>query len=72
MSGWTTCCRGRKSACPQLKIEEDFILIKDDYGQIVRMTLEEFEAVVERARDTLRQNSAGYYGLYFPDYLPPQ
>lgn len=71
MSGWTTCCRGRKSACPELKIEDDSIFIKDDYGQIVRMTLEEFEIVVERARDRLRQDpTAGYYGLYFPDYLP--
>lgn len=70
MSGWTTCCRGRKSACPEIKIDADDVYIRDDYGAIVRMSISQFDVVVQKVRELVNQDSDPHSGLYFPDYLP--
>lgn len=71
---WTVCCRGRQSACPKIQVENGSIHIRDDYGGMVKMALDEFDVVVEQTRrlDTRKKDTANYCGLYFPDYIPPE
>jgi len=32
---WTSCCRKRN--CPEVKVDEKFLYIKDDYGNVVKI-----------------------------------
>lgn len=46
---WETCCRGR--GCPQINITLNkenvpIVRIKDDYGDSVKMTKEQFDDIV--------------------------
>ena len=48
---WESCCRGRRSACPEVAVANDRIYIKDDDGSIVSLTalqLLEVKATVEK------------------------
>ena len=45
MSNWQTCCRGRRSNCPQVKIEDNVVSIQDDDGNVVTMTLAQLQDV---------------------------
>jgi len=60
---WTSCCRGRASACPEVRINDNTIEIKDDYGVIVRMSLEQFTAVVDTVNDIITSNSDNNTGF---------
>lgn len=46
---WTTCCRGRRSNCPQVKVEDGYVFIKDDFGGQVKLTIPEYQLVVDMA-----------------------
>jgi hypothetical protein len=35
---WYSCCRGRRSACPEVAVESGRIYIKDDDGSIISLT----------------------------------
>jgi hypothetical protein len=35
---WESCCRGRRSACPEVALDNDKIYIKDDDGHIISLT----------------------------------
>lgn len=49
-NNWTTCCRG-SGGCPKVALVNDgetlIVLIKDDNGNSVKMTKEQFDSVVE-------------------------
>lgn len=44
---WTSCCRGRKSNCPQVKVEDGFVYIRDDRGGEVKLTIPEYQMVFD-------------------------
>jgi hypothetical protein len=44
---WTTCCRGRRSSCPQVKVEDGFIYIRDDHGGEIKLTIPEYQMVTD-------------------------
>ena len=50
-TGWKTCCRGNGS-CPQVSLVvvkgTPIVFIKDDVGDSVRMTKEQFDIAVEQ------------------------
>lgn len=55
---WVKCCRGRRSNCPEISLHGGKISIKDDDGNIVTMTKDQFRDVIrgaaaEAARQTL-------------------
>ena len=43
---WESCCRGRKS-CPQIKQVEEVFLIKDDDGNVIKLTADQLKDVME-------------------------
>jgi len=48
------CCGGVKK-CPELRIEEDNVVIKDDYGSEVKMTIQQAD-MIKSAIKTLKNN----------------
>jgi len=32
---WTSCCRGKN--CPEVKLDDEFLYVKDDYGNTVKI-----------------------------------
>lgn len=44
------CCRG--GSCPVIKVKDGVVQIEDDYGNIAKMTIEEFELM---SKEFLRQ-----------------
>jgi len=39
---WESCCRGRRSACPEVAIDGRKVYVKDDEGHIICVTLDQF------------------------------
>ena len=48
---WEPCCRGRK-CCPLVRIEGDVVFIQDDYGSIVKVTMDQLSAIYETVEHT--------------------
>lgn len=48
------CCGGVKK-CPQVRIEDNNVLIEDDYGSEVKMTIEQAE-MIKSAIKTLKSD----------------
>lgn len=44
---WTTCCRGRRSNCPLVAVEDGIIYIRDDHGGEIRLTIPEYQMVTD-------------------------
>lgn len=44
-SNWVSCCRGRD--CPEIKLDEAFLYIKDDYGNKVKIQRSNMESFFE-------------------------
>ncbi len=43
---WTSCCQGRRS-CPTMKLGDDnTVLIRDDFGNEIRVSTEQFMGIV--------------------------
>ena len=42
---WVKCCRGR-NCCPEVALDGDDVFIRDDDGNIVKMTREQFKDVI--------------------------
>lgn len=42
---WTTCCR-RKGSCPKISTDDGHVLLKDDYGNRVRIRFDQVDDVV--------------------------
>jgi hypothetical protein len=42
---WQKCCRGRRSECPEIAIDGQYIHIKDDFGGMIVLTLDQFQDV---------------------------
>jgi len=61
MSGWTNCCRGRRSACPTVKLEQGkdntTVFIKDDFGHTIELNEEQFGDVVHTVHDLLAKSN---------------
>jgi hypothetical protein len=65
MAEWTKCCRGRRSNCPQISIEGKTLHIRDDFGNEVQMSLEDFQAVKWRVDEAVMQRTPTREGIYF-------
>jgi len=50
---WESCCRGRMS-CPQIAVSSDFIYIKDDYGNEVKIGKEYADSLIEKVAESVR------------------
>ena len=55
MSSWQTCCRGRRSNCPRVKLEGGIVSIQDDDGNIVTMTLDQIQDVYATLYDQISE-----------------
>lgn len=55
MSSWQTCCRGRRSNCPRVKLEDGVVSIQDDDGNIVTMTLDQLQDVYATLYDQVSE-----------------
>lgn len=66
---WETCCRGRRSACPEVAVEGQVVHIRDDHGGQVQLTLAEFCDVqrVLIAKIAERDSPPPAKILYLPD-----
>jgi len=45
---WTSCCRRRN--CPEVRLDDEFLYIKDDYGNVAkiqRSKLEDFSDLLD-------------------------
>lgn len=45
---WTTLCRG-KGCCPSIALEGEMLHVKDDYGQQIKITLNQLDDIVAAA-----------------------
>ncbi len=42
---WQMCCRGRRSACPQIAVDGRTVYIRDDFGGQISVTLDQFQDI---------------------------
>lgn len=52
---WHTCCRGRRSSCPQIAVEGKTVLIRDDFGGQIQLTLDQFQDVEWKLKEIVSQ-----------------
>ncbi len=55
MSKWQKCCRGRRSNCPQILVEGRTIRVRDDAGNEIKLTLDQFHDVHSRLKEIVTQ-----------------
>lgn len=54
---WYKCCRGRRSACPEVAVDGDRIYIKDDDNSIISLTALQLIEVKTTAEWILNQQA---------------
>ena len=52
MSEWTSCCKGRMG-CPEIRIDEHDVRIRDDFDNEIVMTHDQFLDVIATGADLL-------------------
>lgn len=55
MAGWQKCCRGRRSNCPQILVEGKVIRVRDDDGNEIKLTLDQFQDIHFRLKEIVTQ-----------------
>lgn len=51
MTDWVNCCKGRK--CPHIKLGDEEARIRDDFGNEVKMSLNQFSDLLDKGRELL-------------------
>lgn len=66
---WESCCRGRRSTCPEISVEGDVVRIRDDDGNQIRVTLSQFEDIRLKLNEIVgrRPPPPKCMGLYLPN-----
>lgn len=57
MSTWQKCCRGRRSNCPHILVEGRTIYVRDDDGNQIKLTLDQFQDVHLKLTEIITQRS---------------
>jgi len=55
MAQWQSCCRGRRSNCPQLLVNGRVIHIRDDDGNQITLTIDQFQDVHLKLNEIITQ-----------------
>ena len=64
---WQLCCRGRRSNCPQVAIEDRVIYIRDDDGHQIKVTLDQLQDIHLKVGEMVIQ---GAYSKRTPPNAP--
>lgn len=56
---WESCCRGRRSACPQVAVDGRKIWIRDDDGRQICVTLDQFTDINYKLKEIVVRGIPG-------------